>query len=118
VDVGDHAVLGAFAAAHQFARIGKHAFVGAYAQLRQDVLPFCKTDGIEARTYGINAIGLKRNGFSEERIEGLQKAYRLLVKSKLNTTQALERIAVELAGQPDVDDLVEFIRGSKRGFHK
>lgn len=118
VDVGDHAVLGAFAAAHQFARIGKHAFVGAYAQLRQDVLPFCKTDGIEAKTYGINAIGLKRNGFSEERVEGLQKAYRLLVKSKLNTTQALERIAVELAGQPDVDDLVEFIRGSKRGFHK
>jgi UDP-N-acetylglucosamine acyltransferase len=118
VDVGDHAILGAFAAAHQFTRIGKHAFVGAYAQLRQDVLPFCKTDGIEAKTYGINAIGLKRNGFSEERVEGLQKAYRLLIKSKLNTTQALERIAVELAGQPDVDDLVEFIRGSKRGFHK
>ena len=118
VDVGDHAILGAFAAAHQFIRIGKHAFVGAYAQLRQDVLPFCKTDGIEAKTYGVNAIGLKRNGFSEERVEGLQKAYRLLIKSKLNTTQALERIAVELAGQPDVDDLVEFIRGSKRGFHK
>ena len=118
VDVGDHATLGAFAAAHQFIRIGNYAFVGAYAQLRQDVLPFCKTDGIDATTYGINAIGLKRNGFSDERIEALQKAYRLLIKSKLNTTQALERIAAELSGEPDVDDLVLFIRASKRGFHK
>ncbi|MEP6768654.1 MAG: acyl-ACP--UDP-N-acetylglucosamine O-acyltransferase [Acidobacteriota bacterium] len=118
VDVGDHATLGAFAAAHQFIRIGNHAFVGAYAQLRQDVLPFCKTDGIDAKTYGINAIGLKRNGFEDDRIDALQKAYRLLIKSKLNTTQALERIATELSGHPDVDDLVLFIRGSKRGFHK
>ena len=117
-DVGDHATLGAFAGVHQFARIGKYAFVGAFAQLRQDVLPFVKTDGIEAKTYGINAIGLKRNGFSDERIEGLQKAYRLLIKSKLNTTQALERIEAELVGQPDVDDLVEFIRASQRGFHR
>ena len=118
VDVGDYATLGAFAAAHQFIRIGKYAFVGAYAQLRQDILPFCKTDGIDAKTYGLNAIGLKRNGFTDERLDGLQKAYRLLVKSKLNTTQALERITAELGGLPDVDDFVEFIRGSKRGFHK
>ena len=117
VDVGDHAILGAFAAAHQFTRIGKYAFVGAYAQLRQDVLPFSKTDGIEAKTYGLNTIGLKRNGFSDERLEGLNRAYRLLVKSKLNTTQALERIEAELAGKPDVDDLVAFIRESRRGFH-
>lgn len=118
VDVGDHAILGAFAAAHQFVRVGKYAFVGAYAQVRQDVIPFCKTDGIEAKTYGLNTIGLKRNGFSEERLEGLSRAYRLLVRSKLNTTQALERIEAELPGRPDVDDLVAFIKGSKRGFHK
>jgi UDP-N-acetylglucosamine acyltransferase len=118
VDVGDHAILNAFAAVHQFARIGKYAFVGAYAQIRQDVLPFSKTDGIEAKTYGINSIGLKRNGFSDERLEGLSRAVRLLVRSKLNTTQALERIGAELAGRPDVDDLVQFIRESKRGFHK
>lgn len=118
VDVGDSAILGAFAAAHQFTRVGKYAFVGAYAQIRQDVLPFCKTDGIEAKTYGLNTIGLKRNGFSEERLEALQRAYRLLVRSKLNTTQAIEKIVAELSGHPDVDHLVEFIRGSKRGFHK
>ena len=118
VDVGDHAILGAFAAAHQFIRIGEYAFVGAYSQLRQDVLPFCKTDGSDARTYGLNTIGLKRNGFSEERLDALQRAYRLLVKSKLNTSQALERIAEELGGQPDVKALVTFIRESKRGFHR
>ena len=84
-----------------------------------DVLPFCRTDGQEnPKTYGINTIGLKRAGFSDERVEALQKAYRLLVKSKLNTSQALERIAEELSGQPDVEELVQFIRTSERGFIK
>jgi UDP-N-acetylglucosamine acyltransferase len=118
VEVGDWVVLGAFIGAHQFIRIGNHAFVGAYAQLRQDVLPFCKTDGIEAKTYGINRIGLLRRGFSEERLKALERAYRLLVKSKLNTTQALDRIHEELAGEPDVEYLVNFIRESTRGFHR
>ncbi len=119
VEVGDHVVIGAFAAFHQFARIGNHAFIGGYTVGRQDVLPFCKTDGRgEAKTYGLNTIGLKRNGFSDERIEALQKAYRFLVKSKLNTSQALERIEAELAGEPDVEYFVRFIKESKRGFHK
>ncbi len=117
-DVGDRAILNAFAAVHQFARIGRSAFVGAFAQCRQDVLPFCKTDGVDAKTYGINTIGLRRQGMPEGEIEALQKAYRLLVKSKLNTTQALERIERELPGHPAVEELVRFIRDSKRGFHK
>lgn len=118
VDVGDHVVLGAFVGAHQFTRIGQYAFTGAYAQVRQDVLPYCKTDGIEAKTYGINRIGLQRLGFSEESLKSLERAYRLLVKSKLNTTQAIERIEAELPGQRDVAHLVAFIRESRRGFHR
>jgi UDP-N-acetylglucosamine acyltransferase len=118
VDVGDHAVLGAFVGAHQFTRIGQYAFAGAYAQVRQDVLPYCKTDGIEAKTYGINRIGLQRLGFSTGSLTALERAYRLLVKSKLNTTQAIERIEAELPDQPDVAYLVAFIRASKRGFHR
>jgi len=118
VDVGDHAVLGAFVGAHQFTRIGQYAFVGAYAQIRQDALPFCKTDGIEAKTYGLNRIGLQRLGLSEERLKALERAYRLLVKSRLNTTQALEAIEAELADQEDVRQLVAFIKESKRGFHR
>ena len=118
VEVGNHAIIGAFNAIHQFCRVGAYAFLGAYTGCRQDVLPFCRTDGLDARTYGLNTIGLKRNGFSDERIEALQKAYRFLVKSKLNTSQALERIAAELAGQPDVEELVRFIKTSERGFIK
>jgi UDP-N-acetylglucosamine acyltransferase len=118
VVVGDRAVLNAFAAVHQFARIGRYAFVGAFTQCRQDILPFCKTDGVDAKTYGINTIGLKRQGLADSEIEALQKAYRLLVKSKLNTTQALERIESELPGSPAVAELVTFIKESKRGFHK
>ncbi|MEO8348559.1 MAG: acyl-ACP--UDP-N-acetylglucosamine O-acyltransferase [Acidobacteriota bacterium] len=117
-EVGDHAVVSAFAAVHQFARIGRSAFVGAYTQCRQDVLPFCKTEGTDAKTYGINTIGLKRQGFADDEIEALQKAYRFLVKSRLNTSQAIERIESELSGSPAVEELVRFIRGSKRGFHK
>jgi UDP-N-acetylglucosamine acyltransferase len=118
VEVGNNAKLGAFNAIHQFCRVGAHAFLGAYTACRQDVLPFCRTDGIDAKTYGLNTIGLKRSGFSDERVEALQKAYRLLVKSKLNTSQALERIAEELPGHPDVEELVAFIRTSERGFIK
>ena len=118
VEIGDRVVLGAFVGGHQFIRIGNHAFVGAYAQLRQDVLPFCKTDGSDAKTYGINRIGLQRQGFSEDRLKALERAHRLLVKSRLNTTQALAKIEEELSGHPDVDYLVEFIRTSKRGFHR
>ena len=118
VVIGDWVVMGAYAGVHQFCRVGAHAFLGAYTACRQDVLPFCRTDGIDAKTYGLNTIGLKRSGFSEERVEALQKAYRILVKSKLNTSQALERIAAELPGQPDVEELVAFIRTSERGFIK
>ena len=117
-EVGNGAILGAFTAIHQFCRVGAFAFLGAYTACRQDVLPFCRTDGLDPKTYGINTIGLKRNGLSDERVEALQKAYRLLVKSKLNTSQALERIALELPGQPDVEDLVRFIESSLRGFIK
>ena len=118
VDVGDHVVLGAFAGAHQFIRIGNHAFVGAYSALRQDVLPFCRTEGADAKTYGLNTVGLRRSGYSRERVLAIERAYRLLVKSRLNTTQALERIETELAGQEDVAYLVRFIRESQRGFHR
>jgi UDP-N-acetylglucosamine acyltransferase len=118
VEVGNYAIIGAFNAIHQFCRVGAYAFLGAYTGCRQDVLPFCRTDGLDAKTYGLNTIGLKRNGFSDERVEALQKAYRLLVKSKLNTSQALERIAAELSGQPDVEELVRFIQASERGFIK
>ena len=85
---------------------------------RFDNANFCKTDGSDPKTYGLNSVGMRRSGFSRERLLALEKAYRLLIKSGLNTTQALERIGEELGGNPDVDDLVDFIRKSKRSFHR
>ena len=116
VDVGDHSTIGAFTAVHQFCRVGDHAFLGGATIATQDVLPFVKTVGSRpAKTYGINTIGLERKGFQAETIEALQRAYRLLVRSKLRLEEALERIETELGFHAEVRYLAEFVRGSKRG---
>jgi UDP-N-acetylglucosamine acyltransferase len=119
VEIGDDALIGAFCAIHQFARVGRHAFMGGMTAAPKDVLPFLKTSGADnAKTYGVNAIGLRRKGFSEERIETLGQVYRILVSPKLNTTQAIDRIEAEFPENEDAAYLVTFIRGSRRGVHK
>src|SRR5215212_8464456 len=116
VDVADHATIGAFTAVHQFCRVGEHAFVGGDTIATQDVLPFVKTVGSRpAKTYGINTIGLERKGFSPETIEALQRAYRILVRSKLKLADALQKIEADLGFHPEARYLVEFVRESKRG---
>jgi UDP-N-acetylglucosamine acyltransferase len=117
VDIGDHATIGAFSAVHQFCRVGDHAFIGGGTIATQDVLPFVKTVGNRpAKTYGVNTIGLERKGFAPEAIEGLQRAYRILIRSKLGLQEALMRIEAELSLHADVRYLIEFIRESRRGF--
>jgi UDP-N-acetylglucosamine acyltransferase len=119
VTVEDWAVIGASTGVHQFCRIGRHAIVGGYSVITQDVLPFSNTvTRREAKVFGENSIGLKRRGFPAETIEALHKAFRLLTRSGLNTTQAVERIAAEAGPSPEVGELVEFIRASSRGFIK
>ena len=116
VDVGDHSTVGAFSAVHQFCRVGDHAFIGGGTIATQDVLPFVKTVGSRpAKTYGVNNIGLQRKGFPAETIEALQRAYRILVRSKLRLEEALTRIETELGFFSEVQYLVEFVRSSKRG---
>jgi UDP-N-acetylglucosamine acyltransferase len=116
VDVGDFSTIGAFSAVHQFCRVGNHAFIGGGSICTQDVLPFVKTVGNRpAQTYGINTIGLERKGFSKETIEALQRAYRILIRSKLKVVDALARIEAELGSVPEVRYLAEFVRSSKRG---
>lgn len=116
VDVGDHSTIGAFSAVHQFCRVGEHAFIGGGSICTQDVLPFVKTVGNRpATTYGINTIGLQRKGFLPETIDALQRAYRILIRSKLKVDEALARIESELGFFAEVRYLVEFVRESKRG---
>lgn len=116
VDVGDYSTIGAFSAVHQFCRVGNHAFIGGATIATQDVLPYVKTVGSRpAKTYGINTIGLQRKGFSPESVDALNRAYRILIRSKLKLEDALTRIETELGVFPEARYLAGFVRGAKRG---
>ena len=114
--VEECATVGAFSAVHQFTRVGAHAYIGGGTIITRDVLPFSKTSAArEAKAYGVNAIGLERRGFSKERIAKIQHAYRVLLNSKLNTSQALEKLRSEGGQGEDVALLLRFIETSERG---
>ena len=118
VEVHDDATISAFSAVHQFCRVGRHAYVGGFSVVTMDALPFVKTVGQKPACYGLNSIGLKRKGFDPESLRRLDEAVRILVRSKLNTKQALERLRAELAGDPHVDYLIDFVESAQRGVHK
>jgi UDP-N-acetylglucosamine acyltransferase len=115
VTVEDDSTIGAFSGVHQFCTVGRHAFVGGYSVITQDALPYVKSVGNRASAFGINTIGLKRKGLSEDSLRMLKQAYRLLANSGLNTSQALEKIESEVRICEEVKYLVNFIRGSERG---
>jgi UDP-N-acetylglucosamine acyltransferase len=119
VVVEDWAVIGAFTGLHQFCRVGTHSMIGGYSVITQDVLPFCTTVSVrENKVFGANATGLQRRGFGMEAIEPVQKALKLLTRSGLNTSQAVERIREEVAATPEITRLLDFIAASERGFVK
>ncbi|MCU1331974.1 MAG: acyl-[acyl-carrier-protein]--UDP-N-acetylglucosamine O-acyltransferase [Candidatus Angelobacter sp.] len=119
VTVEEWAVVGALCAIHQFTRVGAHAYIGAGTIITKDVLPFSKcVSPRDVRTYGLNAVGLQRRGFSEERIGKIHHAFRVLLNSKLNTTQALEKLRSENDRGEDVEMLLRFIEDSERGIIK
>lgn len=119
VVVGDWAVIGAFSGVHQYCRVGRHAMIGGYSVITQDVLPFSMTvSPREVRVFGPNKTGLERRGFTAQSIERLHKAFRLLAKSGLNTTQAVDRISNEVEMSPEIEELLAFIASSERGFVK
>ena len=117
VIIEDYATVGAFSPVHQHCIVGKYAFIGGGTIVTQDVLPFSLTSSRrENKAFGVNKIGLARRGFSPERLQVLQKAFRLLLAAKLNTAQALEKIK-ELEGE-DAALLAAFIERSERGVIK
>jgi UDP-N-acetylglucosamine acyltransferase len=117
--VEEWAVVGALCAVHQFTRIGAHAYIGGGTIITKDVLPFSKcASPRETRTYGVNAVGLERRGFSRERIQKIHHAFRVLLNSKRNTTQALETLKAEGDLGEDVALLLRFIENSERGVIK
>jgi UDP-N-acetylglucosamine acyltransferase len=119
VIVEDYATVGALNQVHQFCRIGKYAYTGGGTTVTQDVLPYSLTSAKrETHAYGLNKVGLERRGFDKERLRAVQNAYRLLLASKLNTTQAIERLKADGIESDDVAYLVRFIESSERGVLK
>jgi UDP-N-acetylglucosamine acyltransferase len=118
--VEDYAGISSFCLLHQFSRVGRHSYIGAGTIITQDVPPYSKVVGPrETRCYGINKVGLERSGFSPERIQALEKAYRYLLRSKLNTSQAIEKMRGTLADSEDVQTLIRFIESTnERGLTK
>ena len=135
--IGDHVILGnsvglaghvtiedwvdvaPFSGVHQFCRIGRHAFIGPYSVIKQDIMPYSLTSHKpEVSVFGANSVGLDRRGFPKAVVESLQTALRLLTRSNLNTSQAVERIRAEVPPCAEVDELLEFIRTSERGVVK
>jgi len=115
VTVEDRVILSGITAVHQFTRIGRNAIVGGCSRVSKDVPPFVKAVGNPMKLYGLNSIGLQRNGFSPETIVELKRAYRLLFRSDLNLSDAIERVNVEVAQIPEVVQLIRFVESSERG---
>jgi UDP-N-acetylglucosamine acyltransferase len=118
VTIGDHATIGAYSGVHQFCRVGAYGYVGGYSVVTKDVLPYSKTvSERNTHAYGANAIGLERKGFNAGQIQNINAAFRLLLRSKLNTAQAVE--AIRRQGEsPEVKLILDFIESSNRGVIK
>lgn len=115
VEVEDHAILGGLVAVHQFCRVGSHTMISGGAMIAQDIPPYTIAQGDRAKTIGINLVGLKRRGFTEETLRGIKSAYRLMFRSGLHLEEALARIESEYGTIPEVQHFVAFIKGSQRG---
>jgi len=118
VEIGDWAIIGGIVPVHQFVKIGAHAMIGGGFRVPMDVCPYALCAGYPLRVAGLNRVGLERRGFSKDSLEKLDKVYRILFRSKLNTTQALERVKSEIEQVDEVKALVDFIESSERGICK
>lgn len=118
VSVEDCAIIGGVTPVHQFVRIGAHCFIGGGSRVPQDVLPFMRGAGSPLIMSGVNALGLQRRGFKPDDLRNLRKAYKIIYRSGLNTSQALEQLETEMGGDQNIQNLMSFIKGSERGITK
>ncbi|MBD3333352.1 acyl-ACP--UDP-N-acetylglucosamine O-acyltransferase [candidate division GN15 bacterium] len=118
IEIGDWAILGGVLPVHQFVKIGAHSMVGGGFRVPLDICPYALAGGYPLRIAGLNAVGLKRRGFERDTLKALQKAFKLLFFSGLNTTQAVDRIKDEMEIIPEVKVILDFIEASDRGLQK
>ena len=115
VTVGDWAVISGLVGVHQFVRVGAHAMIGGATMLKQDAAPYFITDGHPAATFGVNVVGLTRRGFPKETVEALRDAYKRRCRDGLNVSDAIAAIERDVPDLPEVREVVEFFRTTKRG---
>ncbi|MEI6740664.1 MAG: acyl-ACP--UDP-N-acetylglucosamine O-acyltransferase [Gemmatimonadaceae bacterium] len=115
VIVEDRATISGLCAVHQFARVGRHAFIGGCSRVAQDVPPFVRAVGNPIKLFGLNSVGLQRNGFAPEVLAELKRAYRLCFRSEHTVSQGIERARAEVIGVPEVTHFLSFIEASQRG---
>ncbi|UCB52134.1 MAG: acyl-ACP--UDP-N-acetylglucosamine O-acyltransferase [Candidatus Zixiibacteriota bacterium] len=118
VEIGDYAIIGGVVPVHQFVKIGAHSIIGGGFRVQKDVCPYALLGGYPLKTMGLNRVGLTRRGFPEKTMEILDQAFRILFKSRLNTSQAVEKIKSELEPIPEVQTILDFIAKSERGIVK
>ncbi|MDR2204538.1 MAG: acyl-ACP--UDP-N-acetylglucosamine O-acyltransferase [Flavobacteriaceae bacterium] len=118
VEIGDYTVMGGLSAVHQFGKIGKHVMISGGTLVRKDIPPYIKVAREPMSYAGINSVGLRRRGFSNDRIFEIQKIYRYLFQSKMNISQAAKYIEKEMLPTAERDEILEFIKNSPRGIVK
>ncbi len=118
VEIGDHTVMGGLSAVHQFGKIGKHVMISGGTLVRKDIPPYIKVAREPMAYAGINSIGLRRRGFSNDKIFEIQKIYRAIFQMKMNVSQAAGYIEKEMLPTAERDEILEFIRNSPRGIVK
>jgi UDP-N-acetylglucosamine acyltransferase len=118
VEIGEFAFVGGLTAVHQFSHIGKHAYIGGMSRVIQDVIPYGLTASDPTRVVGINVVGLQRRGFPAETRTALKRAYQIIYREDLNTTQAIEKLEAELGRVAEVRDVIDFLKRTERGILK
>jgi len=115
VEVGDHASVGAYSGVHQFCRVADHAFIGGYSVVTRDAMPWVLTVGNRATSHGVNQVGLRRSGLSQETIQAIKQCYMTLFRSKLGLDEAMEKVQLAHGELPEISYFLEFVRSSERG---
>ncbi len=115
ITVGDYATIGGLVAIHQYVRIGDYAYVGGKSAVPKDIPPYVIASGDRARLYGLNKVGLKRNGFSEATLAALKITYRIFFRIGLTMNEAIARVRAEVDQLPEVVNFIKFIQSTSRG---
>jgi len=115
IEIGDYAIIGGVVPVHQFVKIGTHSMIGGGFRVPQDICPYAMAGGYPLKIIGLNKVGLSRRGFKPEALKVLHQAYKILFFSKLNRTQAVEKIKAELEPTEEIQIILDFIKNSTRG---